>query len=165
MTGSTGTGAAQARHCALHGSMAGRGPPLPVSSRLVPTTLKCQSAYIRDPVETVRSQRPGEGCDQVLASLRAHLPDLGEQFGVSEVALFSPVARGEAGPGSNIGLMVALDQPLGWDLVLLHDHLESILGAPVDLAVRGGLMRRPGLWDRLSRELVYVGPDDVYSAR
>ena len=116
-------------------------------------------------METVQNQRPGGVSDEVLVSLRTHLPDLAEQFGVSEVALFGPVTRGEVEPGNDIDLMVVLSRPLGWDLVLLHDHLESILGAPVDLAVRGGLMRRPGLWDELSREIVYVGPDDVYSAR
>jgi predicted nucleotidyltransferase len=115
--------------------------------------------------ETLQNHRPGETCDEVLACLRAHLPDLAEQFGVSGVALFGPAARGEAEPGSEIDLMVVLSRPLGWDLVLLHDHLESILGVPVDLAVRGGLMRRPGIWDELSRQLVYVGPDDGYSAR
>ena len=94
--------------------------------------------------------------DGVIACLRAHLPELSERFGVAEIALFGSVARGEAGPGSDIDLMVVLARPLGWDLVLLRDHLESMLGAPVDLVVRGGLLQRPGLWDEVNRELVYV---------
>ena len=81
---------------------------------------------------------------------------LTEEFGVVELALFGSVARGEPEAGSDVDLMVELSRPLGWDVVLLRDYLESVLGVPVDLVVRGGLVQRPALWDRVSRELVYV---------
>lgn len=93
---------------------------------------------------------------EILARLRAHRQTLAEEFGVAELALFGSVARGESAAGSDIDLMVELVRPLGWDVVLLRDYLESLLGAPVDLVVRGGLVQRPALWDRVSRELVYV---------
>ena len=93
---------------------------------------------------------------RILARLRAHRQILAEEFGVAELALFGSVARDEPEAGSDIDLMVELSRPLGWDVVLLRDFLESLLGAPVDLVVRGGLVQRPALWDRVSRELVYV---------
>ncbi|NLX48374.1 MAG: nucleotidyltransferase [Methanospirillum sp.] len=93
---------------------------------------------------------------RILARLRAHRQTLAEEFSVAELALFGSVARGEPEAGSDIDLMVVLSRPLGWDIVLLRDYLESLLGAPVDLVVRGGMERRPALWDRVSRELVYV---------
>lgn len=93
---------------------------------------------------------------RILALLRAHREALAREFGVAELALFGSVARGEPEAGSDVDLMVGLVRPLGWDVVLLRDYLESLLGVPVDLVVRGGLERRPALWDRVSRELVYV---------
>lgn len=99
---------------------------------------------------------PAPSRERILEHLRAHRRTLAEEFGVAELALFGSTARGEPEAGSDVDLMVVLSRPLGWDLVLLRDYLESLLGAPVDLAVRGGLVRRPALWDRVSRELVYV---------
>lgn len=93
---------------------------------------------------------------RILARLRAHRQTLAEEFGVAELALFGSVARGEPEAGSDVDLMVELSRPLGWDIVLLRDYLESLLGAPVDLVVRGGLVQREALWDRVSQELVYV---------
>jgi predicted nucleotidyltransferase len=94
--------------------------------------------------------------EQILARLRAHRRTLAEEFGVAELALFGSVACGEAEAGSDIDLMVEFSRPLGWDVVLLRDYLESLLGTPVDLVIRGGLVQRPGLWEHVSRELVYV---------
>jgi len=103
------------------------------------------------PVQTSAPSR-----ESVLAQLRAHRRSLADEFGVVEIALFGSVARGDAGPESDIDLMVVLSRPLGWDLVLLRDRLESLLEGPVDLVVRGGLEARPALWNQVSRELVYA---------
>ena len=102
------------------------------------------------------AEEQGLSRSQILARLRAHRQTLADGFGVAELALFGSVARGEPEAGSDIDLMVVLSRPLGWDVVLLRDYLESLLGAPVDLVVRGGLVQRPALWNRVSRELVYV---------
>ncbi|MEN6341980.1 MAG: nucleotidyltransferase family protein [Methanospirillum sp.] len=104
----------------------------------------------------VNAQAPALSRESVLARLRAHRRSLADEFGVAEIALYGSVARGDAGAGSDVDLMVVLSRPLGWDLVLLRDYLESILERPVDLVVRGGLEARPTLWDRVSRELVYA---------
>ena len=105
------------------------------------------------PASDRRDTRP---CDEVVTRLRARLPELSNEFGVEEIALFGSVARGESRDVSDIDLMVVLARPLGWDLVLLRDRLEAILEAPVDLVVRGGLQQSPALWDRVRPELVYV---------
>lgn len=93
---------------------------------------------------------------RILARLRANCQALVEEFGVAERALFGSVARGEPEAGSDDDLMVELSRPLGWDVVQIRDYLESLLGVPVDLVVRGGLLQPPALWDRVSRELIYV---------
>lgn len=44
--------------------------------------------------------------DEVLALLRLALPDLQQRFGVQDLAVFGSVARNEAGPGSDVDILV-----------------------------------------------------------
>ena len=53
--------------------------------------------------------------DAVIATLRAHEAAL-RQKGVAHVALFGSVARGEAGPHSDIDIMVEFDPAVEIDL-------------------------------------------------
>jgi len=58
-----------------------------------------------------------------------------DRHGVKEAAVFGSVARGEAGPDSDVDLLV--EYPPGttlFDLVELKDELERALGRTVDLA-------------------------------
>lgn len=50
-----------------------------------------------------------------------------------ELAIFGSYARGEATPVSDVDILVALERPLGWEIVDLRDYLEALLGLPVDL--------------------------------
>ncbi|MYD65240.1 MAG: nucleotidyltransferase family protein [Chloroflexi bacterium] len=75
--------------------------------------------------------------DEALAILREHKPVLAERFGVVELALFGSTARDEAGPDSDIDVLVTLRGPLGWRSGysgVLH-YLEDLLGPRVDLVV------------------------------
>ncbi|HBK07285.1 MAG TPA: DNA polymerase III subunit beta [Acetobacteraceae bacterium] len=73
--------------------------------------------------------------DEVLAILRAHEAEL-RAAGIVHLALFGSVARGEAGPDSDIDLAVQLnrDARLGlWGLAGLEERLSGLLGHAVDL--------------------------------
>jgi len=77
--------------------------------------------------------------DQVLAILRAHFPEL-QALGVRTLALFGSTARGEAGPDSDIDLLVEFEPPLGFDRYMdAKFRLEALLGRPVDLVTSAGL--------------------------
>lgn len=87
---------------------------------------------------------------------RAHERELREHFHVRSLAVFGSIVRGEAGPASDIDLLVEFDHPVG----LLHLsatalRLEGLLGRPVDLVLRRAL--RPEL-----RGLVLAEAVDVF---
>jgi len=73
--------------------------------------------------------------DAVIASLQAHAAEL-RGAGIRHLSLFGSVARGEAGPDSDIDLAVELDRDkqIGlFGLVALERRLSELLGRKVDL--------------------------------
>jgi hypothetical protein len=77
----------------------------------------------------------------ILSRLRGDEPTLRRQYAIHSLALFGSAARGEAGPASDIDLLVEFDRPVG----LMHvsrtaRHLEELLGAPVDLVLRRAVL-------------------------
>ena len=92
--------------------------------------------------------------EEVVATLKAHETEL-KQFGVRSLRLFGSFARGEAGPGSDVDVLVDLGGPAGFDQYMgLLGFLEEILGARVDLVTVRGL--RPELRPEVEREAISV---------
>ncbi|MBM4044967.1 MAG: nucleotidyltransferase family protein [Planctomycetes bacterium] len=86
--------------------------------------------------------------------LRSHKPLLRERFGVREIGVFGSYARGEESEGSDVDILVAFDEPVGWEFIDLKEFLERILGRPVDLGTTAAL--KPQLRETVLREVVYV---------
>ena len=90
--------------------------------------------------------------DDVLAVLRAHREEL-QLFGVVSLILFGSVARDQAGPQSDVDLLVELKRPAGYlTVVRLQEHLEHLLKARVDLLTPGAL--NDTLRERIANESV-----------
>ena len=71
--------------------------------------------------------------DAVVERLRAHEPEL-RRLGISRLSLFGSVARGEAGPDSDIDLAAELERPMGlFRYSALVDDIEDMLGKRIDL--------------------------------
>ena len=73
--------------------------------------------------------------ERVIAILRAHEADL-RQAGLRSLSLFGSVARGDAGPDSDIDLAAEFEPAARIDLfrlTALERHLGELLGASVDL--------------------------------
>jgi hypothetical protein len=88
---------------------------------------------------------------QRLAGARAELASLG----VRSLDLFGSVARGEAGPDSDVDLLVEFDEPIGlFHFVRVQQRLEAILGCRVDLVMREAVKRQ--LRDRIFAEAVHA---------
>ena len=78
--------------------------------------------------------------DEALAIIRAHEAEL-RALGVERIELFGSVARDEAGPGSDVDVLVKFDDRVcgsGWKFAKHLEDVEKcladVVGAPVDVA-------------------------------
>ncbi len=59
------------------------------------------------------------------------------------MAIFGSVARGEAGPDSDVDLLVEFSRPVGlFHFIGVKEYLEQLLGRPVDLVTRDAIKRQ-----------------------
>ncbi len=89
--------------------------------------------------------------EEVIAILQAHKADL-EALGVSALYLFGSVARDQAGPESDVDLLVELSRSMGWEFFDIQRALENWLGCRVDLVTLEAL--RPRVRQRVLREVI-----------
>ena len=95
---------------------------------------------------------------EVLRLLAEHRDEL-TGMGVKSLAVFGSVARGEAGPDSDVDLLIEIVRPMGFfGFFAIQELIEQILGRPVDLVTPESL--KPGLRDRVLRGAVPV-PNQV----
>ena len=81
--------------------------------------------------------------DKALEILSAHADELRREFGVSSLRVFGSVARDEAGPESDIDILVSFSATPTFRLFMqLRFRLEEILGGRVDLVTESGLRER-----------------------
>jgi predicted nucleotidyltransferase len=79
----------------------------------------------------------------VLRLIRENRGDIRERFGVSNLLVFGSVARGEAGPDSDVDVLVDFGGPATLLAIIgLADYLEELLGRRVDLVTRNSLPTR-----------------------
>ncbi|MBI4334125.1 MAG: nucleotidyltransferase family protein [Chloroflexi bacterium] len=93
--------------------------------------------------------------EEVIATLKRHEQELRRRR-VRSLALFGSAARGEAGPRSDVDLLVEVDRPMGlFGLVRIQHFLEQLLGGTqVDLVMKGAVLE--DLKDDILKESVRV---------
>jgi len=92
--------------------------------------------------------------DAVLKRLRAHEAEL-KAMGVARLSLFGSVARGDAGPGSDVDLAAEFDRsrPFGiFQFAAVEGRLRDLMGYPVDLV--GEPARKPRMQQAIDRDRV-----------
>jgi uncharacterized protein len=101
-----------------------------------------------------KRQRQRPTLDDVLRTLRAHLPGLREDYGVRTLGVFGSYVRGEQRPRSDLGLSVEFDtRPLTLIQVIgLEQHLSDLLGVKVDLVEKKIL--KPAIGRHIPQEVV-----------
>ncbi len=78
--------------------------------------------------------RAAVGRNETLALLREHKLVLAERYGVVDLALFGSTARDEAGPDSDVDVLVTFKRPLrSRQYFGAWHYLEDLLGRPIDL--------------------------------
>ena len=94
--------------------------------------------------------------EQICILLAEHQEDLRRRFGVRVVGIFGSYARGEAGPVSDVDLLLELERPIGWEIVDVKDYLEALLGLRVDIVTLGALRKKPLLLKSIEEDLIRV---------
>jgi hypothetical protein len=90
----------------------------------------------------------------VLQILRVNHAEIAS-LGVKSPAIFGSVARKEAGPGSDIDLLVEFSRPVGlFDFIGVKEYLENLLGRPVDLVTMDAI--RTGMKEKILSEAIYA---------
>jgi hypothetical protein len=87
----------------------------------------------------------------MLRELRSEILSAVARHGASNLRIYGSVVRGEAGPGSDIDLLVDMEAGRSLlDLAALHLELEDLLGFPVEI----GTDVKPRLRERVHSEAI-----------
>lgn len=76
---------------------------------------------------------------RLLEQLRAAVPEMKERFGVKRIGVFGSAARGEAGPESDVDVLVEFEDPAFDRYMELKFYLEDLFGRPCDLVIEESL--------------------------
>jgi predicted nucleotidyltransferase len=83
--------------------------------------------------------------DEILAALRAALPDLRRRWPIRSLAVLGSVARDNARVKSDLDVLVEFERPLGLSKFLaLEDALSALVDRRVDLVTRDALKQHIG---------------------
>ena len=93
--------------------------------------------------------------DELIRTIREHLPELRGRYGVRSLGLFGSYSRGVASGASDVDLLVEFDRtPSLYEFGELEDALGDLLGAKVDLVMRSAL--KPAIGRRVLGEVVPI---------
>jgi len=99
-------------------------------------------------------QKQGVGID-ALAERRQEILALADKYGAYNVRVFGSVARGEAGPDSDVDLLVSVREGVSmFDLVGLWLDLQDLLGCEVSLVTDDEHPRHDRFMQRIQRDVV-----------
>ena len=99
------------------------------------------------------STRQIEEIKKVISNYKKELKG---KYKVKEIGIFGSYVRGEQQEISDIDILVEFEEPIGWEIVDLHEFLEKVLGVKVDLVTKGAVMRKPLLWQSIKEDLINV---------
>jgi hypothetical protein len=90
----------------------------------------------------------------VLRVIREKQSELAGRFTVLRIGVFGSFARGDAGPESDVDILVELKEPTFDNYMDLKFYLEEILHHPVDLVIHDAI--KPRLKPIIEQEVVYA---------
>jgi len=93
--------------------------------------------------------------EEALRILHEALPGLKEKYAIQDLALFGSVARNQAGPESDVDVLVTFEGRTHFRAFMgLQFELEDLLGLRVDLVTPKAL--KPLTQQSIGRDLVHV---------
>ena len=97
----------------------------------------------------------GPSLDELVARLRMAKPALAGHYGVQSIGVFGSYVRGEAGPESDLDVLVEFSTPPSlFQFVRMKNELAELLGVPVDLVMKSAL--KPAIGAMILQEVVAV---------
>lgn len=92
---------------------------------------------------------------EIKSVLHAHSDDLRKRYGITNLAVFGSVVRGEAREDSDVDVLAVFERPIGLlALCSAENYLINLLGVEVDLIPREDV--RPELRERIYAEAIAV---------
>ena len=76
---------------------------------------------------------------EITRTLRENYPYLASEYGVKRIGLFGSYAKDMPTEASDIDIVVEFGRPIGFRFVEFVEHLESLLGKPVDVLTPAGI--------------------------
>ena len=93
--------------------------------------------------------------DNILASLRALMPELSSKYNVQSLGLFGSVTREDfKDDSSDIDIIVEFSRPVGVEFIDLGNYLEAIFKRKVDLVSRKGIKNQ--YFEEIQNDILYV---------
>ena len=93
--------------------------------------------------------------EETIKLLAGNMPELRDQYGVADLSIFGSVARNQANADSDLDILIDFTTTPGLlRYIELKNHLEELLGIPVDLVTRKALKRQ--LRDAILAEAIHV---------
>ncbi len=86
--------------------------------------------------------------------LRKFMAERGADYGISRIAVFGSVARGDETPESDVDLLVEFSRPVGIEFIDLGNALEKELGRRVDVVSRAGIKDK--YFKEIEKDIIYV---------
>ncbi len=91
--------------------------------------------------------------DDILTTLRDHMPELRERYGVTSMGVFGSYVRSQVSRRSDLDVLVEFEHaPTLFRFIDLQEELSALLGVKVDLVSRKALKGRIG--KRILEEVV-----------
>lgn len=108
-------------------------------------------------VVTYVDERPSMnlGKDTVLSFLKVYYLYNKDRLGIERIGLFGSFARDEAGPQSDVDILVSLKKPSLFLYHTISEQLETVMGRKIDL-VSAKSRFREGFLENMQKDLIYV---------
>ena len=92
---------------------------------------------------------------EIRSILSAHVDELRDRYGITNIAVFGSVARGEATEKSDIDILADVIRPVSlFEIAGAENYLIDLFGCEVDLVLRRSV--RPELRERILHEAAAV---------
>ena len=90
----------------------------------------------------------------ILQTLRSHLPELQKKYPIGRLGVFGSYARGKATEKSDIDIGVEITGPMGLNFVDMADEIENLFGRKTDVVPLRSI--KPQYLPFVEKDIVYA---------